>query len=192
MGLLTLWRIFTVYSQMKKRIIAIIMALACGVGSLYAQNVVKNENFITVNGMKMYLHKIRPGETIEAIAKAYNTTVQIISMHNQERQGKGKMPVTIAVRPEEFTMHMDGEGLDAVVNYSVFLGISTHYFVTTAEGQELEVIRPSDVGKIIPNGSAVKLRVETERINVFTEDGMHTLIRQTEDIDGNRIGGEGL
>ena len=107
-------------------------------------------------------------------------------------QGKGKMPVTIAVRPEEFTMHMDGEGLDAVVNYSVFLGISTHYFVTTAEGQELEVIRPSDVGKIIPNGSAVKLRVETERINVFTEDGMHTLIRQTEDIDGNRIGGEGL
>ena len=107
-------------------------------------------------------------------------------------QGIGKMPVTIAVRPEEFTMHMDGEGLDAVVNYSVFLGISTHYFVTTAEGQELEVIRPSDVGKIIPNGSAVKLRVETERINVFTEDGMHTLIRQTEDIDGNRIGGEGL
>jgi iron(III) transport system ATP-binding protein len=107
-------------------------------------------------------------------------------------QGKGKMPVTIAVRPEEFTMHMDGEGLDAVVNYSVFLGISTHYFVTTAEGQELEVIRPSDVGKIIPNGSAVKLRVETERINVFTEDGMHTLIKQTEDIDGNRIGGEGL
>ena len=107
-------------------------------------------------------------------------------------QGKGKMPVAIAVRPEEFTMHMDGEGLDAVVNYSVFLGISTHYFVTTAEGQELEVIRPSDVGKIIPNGSAVKLRVETERINVFTEDGMHTLIKQTEDIDGNRIGGEGL
>ena len=54
------------------------------------------------------------------------------------------------------------------------------------------MIRPSDVGKIIPNGSAVKLRVETERINVFTEDGMHTLIKQTEDIDGNRIGGEGL
>ena len=43
---------------MKKRIIAIIMALACGVGSLYAQNVVKNENFITVNGMKMYLSTV--------------------------------------------------------------------------------------------------------------------------------------
>ncbi|MBP5682995.1 MAG: LysM peptidoglycan-binding domain-containing protein [Bacteroidales bacterium] len=73
---------------MKKRIIAIIMALACGIGPLYAQNVVKTETFISVNGIKMYLHKIRSGETIEAIAKAYNTTVQIISMHNQQYNGK--------------------------------------------------------------------------------------------------------
>ena len=98
--------------------------------------------------------------------------------------------VTVAVRPEEFTVHMDGEGLDAVVNYSVFLGISTHYFLTMSDGQEVEVITPSDVGRIIPNHTAVKLRVEAERINVFTEDGMRSLIIQTEDINGRRIGGE--
>jgi iron(III) transport system ATP-binding protein len=34
------------------------------------------------------------------------------------------------------------------------------------------------------------LRVEAERINVFTEDGMRSLIIQTEDINGRRIGGE--
>lgn len=64
------------------------MALACLVGPLYAQNVIKNETFVAINGVKMYLHKIRPGETIEAIAKAYNTTVQIISMNNQNLNGK--------------------------------------------------------------------------------------------------------
>ena len=65
--------------------------------------------------------------------------------------GKADIPVTVAVRPEEFTVHMDGEGLDAVVNYSVFLGISTHYFLIMSDGQEVEVITPSDVGRIIPN-----------------------------------------
>ena len=57
-------------------------------------------------------------------------------------------------------------------------------------GQDVEVITPSDVGRIIPNHTAVKLRVEAERINVFTEDGMRSLIIQTEDINGRRIGGE--
>lgn len=89
-------------------------------------------------------------------------------------------PVTVAVRPEEFTVHRDGEGLDAVVRSSVFLGISTHYFMETADGQEVVVIRPSDVGTVIPNGTAVKLRVEADRINVFTEDGSKSLIRQAE------------
>ncbi len=73
---------------MKKKIIAIIMALVCGAGTLYAQKVVKNETFVALNGVKMYLHKIRPGETIEAIAEAYSTTVQAISMNNQQYNGK--------------------------------------------------------------------------------------------------------
>jgi len=64
------------------------MALACCVSNLNAQNVIKNETFVAIGGVKMYLHKIRPGETIEAIAKAYNTTVQIISMNNQHLNGK--------------------------------------------------------------------------------------------------------
>lgn len=74
-----------------------IMALACGIGSLCAQTVVKNETFISVNGKKMYLHKIRKGETIEAIANAYNTTVQIISMNNQDLQGKFPEGVMIRI-----------------------------------------------------------------------------------------------
>lgn len=86
--------------------------------------------------------------------------------------------MTVAVRPEEFFIRpQDGEGMDAVVQSSVFLGIAIHYFMTTADGQEVEVIKPSDTERIIPNGTAVKLGVDPARINVFTEDGMKTLIR---------------
>ncbi len=73
---------------MEKRFLAIILALAFGAAPIQAQNVVKTENFVAINGVKMYLHKMRPGETIEAIAKAYNTTVQVISMNNQQFGGK--------------------------------------------------------------------------------------------------------
>ena len=86
--------------------------------------------------------------------------------------------VTVAVRPEEFFIRpQDGEGMDAVVQSSVFLGIAIHYFMTTADGQEVEVIKPSDTERIIPNGTAVKLGVDPARINVFNEDGTKTLIR---------------
>lgn len=92
------------------------------------------------------------------------------------------LPVTIAVRPEEFVIDQAGqEGLDATVRSSVFLGISTHYFMTLPDDREIEVIKPSDAGSIIPNGTAVKLRVDPTRINVFTEDGSRTLIRASED-----------
>ena len=92
------------------------MALTCGMGTLYAQNVVKNETFITVNGTKMYLHKIRPGETIEAIAKAYNTTVQIISMNNQDLQGKFPEGVMIKI-PATRRKH----NCSSCVHYTIFL-----------------------------------------------------------------------
>ena len=118
-----------------------------------------------------------------------NLDLRLLGIGDQTIAQAAGTPVRVAVRPEEFTVHKDGEGIDAVVKSSVFLGISTHYFMETETGQEVEVIRPSDVGTIIPNGTNVKLRVETARINVFTEDGSRTLIRQDEN---SETGGEAL
>ncbi len=87
-------------------------------------------------------------------------------------------PVIVAVRPEEFIVRENGDGLDATVQSSVFLGVSTHYFMSMPDGSEIEVIKPSDVGSIIPNGAKVKLGVEPSRINVFTSDGSRTLIHE--------------
>ncbi|MCH4157837.1 MAG: ABC transporter ATP-binding protein [Acidaminococcaceae bacterium] len=86
--------------------------------------------------------------------------------------------VTVSVRPEEFTIARSGAGIDAVVKSSIFLGVMTHYFLEQADGKELEVIRPSEVGTIIPNETPVKLQVDAPKINVFTEDGAASLIQE--------------
>ena len=77
-------------------------------------------------------------------------------------------PVDVAVRPEEFTIRPAGEpGIPATVRSSVFLGMSQHYFVTLKDGQEIEVVVPSDLSEIIPDGPAALRR----RIEQFVDAG---------------------
>jgi iron(III) transport system ATP-binding protein len=105
-----------------------------------------------------------------------------VPMPNVSRElgAKAGGQVAVAVRPEEFVINKDGgEGLDATVDSSVFLGVTTHYFMNLADGKPIEVIRPSEVGATIPNGAKVKLLVEAPKINVFTADGGHTLIQES-------------
>ena len=85
-------------------------------------------------------------------------------------------PVMAAVRPEEFIIAQEGAGIPAKVISSVFLGVSTHYFMELADEQEIEVITPSDTSATLPDKASVKLRVMPRRINVFNADGSRTLI----------------
>ena len=91
--------------------------------------------------------------------------------------------VTVAVRPEEFIIQKEGrEGIEAVVRSSVFLGVTTHYFMELVQGgKEIEVIQPSEVGDIIPDGRTVKLLVDASKINVFSEDGLVSLTCESGD-----------
>lgn len=99
-----------------------------------------------------------------------------VPMNNLQKVEAGT-PVVVSVRPEEFFISTEGgEGLDAVVRTSVFLGVSTHYFVEMPNGEEMEIIRPSETGMLIPNNTPVKLLVDASKINVFTENGEVSLI----------------
>ena len=85
--------------------------------------------------------------------------------------------VKVSIRPEEFIINREGsDGIPAVVRSSVFLGITTHYFVETADGREMEVIQNSDIWDIIPDHTPIRLGVQPHKINVFTEDGSQSLI----------------
>ena len=85
-------------------------------------------------------------------------------------------PVQISVRPEEFVISPEGEGIRAVIDDSVFLGLNTHYFVTTAEGVKAEIVQESQIDSILPKGMKVSLAVKREKINVLTEDGSANIL----------------
>ena len=91
------------------------------------------------------------------------------------------MEVLAAVRPEEFELLPQGQpGIPAVVQSSVFLGASTHYFLKLSSGQEVEAIQNADVWEIIPNGTQISLAVKPQKINVFTPDGSRALVVREE------------
>ena len=100
-----------------------------------------------------------------------------VPMENLSRSAQDGQAVKVSIRPEEFIISReDSGGIPAVVRSSVFLGITTHYFVETADGREMEVIQNSDIWDIIPDHPPIRLGVQPHKINVFTEDGSHSLI----------------
>ena len=80
-------------------------------------------------------------------------------------------PVKVCVRPEELVISKTDEGIGAKIDDSVFLGLNTHYFVTTDAGIKAEIVQESQIDSIIPKGEHVRLTVKREKINVMTEDG---------------------
>lgn len=104
-----------------------------------------------------------------------------VSMSNLSNDIADGQSVKVAIRPEEFEVHTgDGTGIPAVVTGSVFLGTTTHYFLTTPDGQELEALQNSDMWEVMPEGTRVHLTVKQNKINVFTEDGEKALVVREE------------
>lgn len=85
--------------------------------------------------------------------------------------------ITISVRPEELLMEKGGaDGIKAIVDDSVFLGLNTHYFMHLEDGTEVESIQESTIDSIIPSGSAIRITVNTEKVNLFTQDGAANIL----------------
>lgn len=121
-----------------------------------------------MNGM------LESNEKGQAVVRIDNYRFQ---MNNIIKDYSANSPVKVSVRPEEFIINRETEeGIPVIVKSSVFLGVATHYFVETKEGQEIEVIQNSDLEDIIPNGKKIHLKVQEQKINVFNEDGSRSLI----------------
>lgn len=102
-----------------------------------------------------------------------------VPMTNLTENVQNGQKVLVSVRPEEFSIVPHGdEGIPATVTSSVFLGVYTHYFIDAGRDDELEVILPSETGNLISNNTPVRLVADACKINVFTEDGMTSLIQK--------------
>ena len=94
-------------------------------------------------------------------------------LDNVQEQYQKSQDVVLSVRPEEFLLNRDAnaEGISAIVDDCVFLGLMTHYFVHLESGEEVEIIQESSIDSIIEPGTQIRLTLNTEKVNVFTADG---------------------
>ncbi len=99
-------------------------------------------------------------------------------MVNVQEQYKADQDIVLSVRPEEFLLsrNADAEGIPAIVDDCVFLGLMTHYFVHLESGEEAEIIQESSIDSIIEPGTQIKLTLNTEKINIFTADGSANML----------------
>ena len=86
--------------------------------------------------------------------------------------------VKVCVRPEELVISGTDEGIEAKIDDSVFLGLNTHYFVTTASGVKAEIVQESQIDSIIPKGAKVNLTVNWSDL-ATAPDGMTVYLYPT-------------
>ena len=123
-------------------------------------NVIKGK--LVVDGGKTYL------ETLSG----YRAEIHTVRPEQQKEQ-----EITLSVRPEEFLLDRDStEGISAIVDDCVFLGLNTHYFVHLTSGEEVEIIQESSIDSIIEPGSEIKLKINTDKVNLFTADGEENIL----------------
>lgn len=125
--------------------------------------------------------KAEGGECFLVFADGYRLKMDNILPEEQKDQ-----KVIVAARPEEVVIN-DKEGIKATVCDSVFLGLNTHYFVLSdkvrcvnmdeKDDDRIELVQESLIDDIIPNGNEVLLRLKSEKINVFTEDGSKNIVK---------------
>lgn len=122
---------------------------------------------------------------LEAVCQPNNNNTATISfdpsyeveLNNLVPEITKNQKIIVSIRPEEFTIAHTGPGLNATIESSVFLGLTTHYFVRLANGKAAEVIQDQDETEILPNGSRIILQVKPKKINVFDAITKLSLIR---------------
>lgn len=106
------------------------------------------------------------GTTSELVLDEKNT----VKLSNLDTLNETTRVMKVSIRPEEFIIDAQGQGIRAKVLNSMFLGLNTHYNVSLESGEQVEIIQESTIGQIIEPGTMVGLAVKVDKINVYEYD----------------------
>ena len=106
-----------------------------------------------------------------SVAGGYAVPVTTLLPEEQKDQ-----KAVVSVRPEEFIIARDGEGISATVQSSTFLGLNMHYFLKLDDGTEVQVIQETELDSCLPDGAKIRLQMKQNKINLFFEDGSLNLV----------------
>ena len=116
---------------------------------------------------------VKDGKAYLQLANRYEVLMNTIEDSEIKEQD-----VKASIRPEELVVNKDNqEGLKAIVDDAVFLGLNTHYFAHLVDGEKIEIIQESQIDSMIEKGTEISLSVKTEKINIFDNEGNHNLVK---------------
>ncbi|MBL7005591.1 MAG: ABC transporter ATP-binding protein [Spirochaetia bacterium] len=121
------------------------------------------------------------GRTNLIIADCDKDVIDVLGHKVQIKDLDYKGQVKVSIRPEEFMLTDDTNTINAVVKDTVFLGLNTHFFIELPNKQVVEVIKESMIDNMIEPGTDVYMTINTEKVNVYTEDGSKNLVIAYED-----------
>lgn len=84
--------------------------------------------------------------------------------------------VRVSIRPEEFLRCDDGEITGEIID-SVYLGLNTEYFIRTGFAEKIQVSEESTFEEDLKPGDRIQLKINVQKLNVFTADGARNLMR---------------
>lgn len=99
-----------------------------------------------------------------------------LEVHNILKDYQENQKVKVSIRPEEFTIVSEETGLQAVTEDYSFLGLNTVYNVKAFEDMRIQIIQESSIKDIINPKETVNLKINTKKINIFTEDGKKNIV----------------
>ena len=105
---------------------------------------------------------------------ADGATVVVDTLLDEEKKDQ---KVIVSVRPEEFVISHDGEGIGATVTSSTFLGLNMHYFLKLDSGEDVQVIQEAELDSRLADGEKIRLKLKQGKINIFCEDGSRNLVK---------------
>ena len=107
----------------------------------------------------------------------------VLPMEGLSKEAAEGMDVIIAVRPEEFSIRGEGEGVRCTVKSKVFLGKYIQYGLTFPDDMlvpgQPSIEYSQDVGHaehILEVGDVVTLHPNPAKVNLFTADDSHSLM----------------